>query len=61
MPQIHQRDCMSGVGNGHSLEISGKNFSQEKKALESLEKGLRDNSKYTPRRFFRHGIYSKKG
>lgn len=36
-------------------------FSRKKKALESLEKGLRDNSKYTPRRFFRHSIYSKKG
>lgn len=36
-------------------------FLKEKKASESLEKGLRDNSKYTPGRLFRHSIYSEKG
>lgn len=29
--QIHQTDYMSGMGNGHTLEISGKSFSQGKK------------------------------
>lgn len=60
--QIHQTDYMSGMGNGHTLEISGKSFSQgKKKASETLEKCLTDKSKYSPGRFSRHSIYSKEG
>lgn len=47
-------------GNGLSLKISGKSSSQEKKASGSLKKGLRDNKKYTPGRFFTRSIYFKR-
>lgn len=37
---MHQRDYMSGMGNGHSLETSGKVFSQEEKKKKK-QKALR--------------------
>lgn len=60
MPQIQQTNYVCGIGMVIH-ENKWKFVSKKKKgASGSLKKSLRNNKKYTPARFFKHSVYSKR-